>query len=126
MVRNRNWRKSGFLTKYDEEEWRKNYWADYEEKYYLKLPEWKHEKEYRLLLIDFIHEHTKEERLIEYAKNDFIGVIFGIKTTLYDKQQIVCTIKKSGMNLKDIKFYQTEYDDEMQHIKIREKNLLLE
>ena len=118
--------KSEILTKYDEEEWRKKYRTDFEEKYYLKLPEWKHEKEYRLLLINCIHQYTEKERLIEYAKNDFIGVIFGIKTTLYDKQQIVCAIKKSGMNLKDIKFYQAEYVDEMQKIKIREKNLLLE
>lgn len=118
--------KSEILTKYDEEEWRKKYRTDFEEKYYLKLPEWKHEKEHRLLLINFIHQYTEKERLIEYAKNDFIGVIFGIKTTLYDKQQIVSAIKKSGMNLKDIKFYQAEYVDEMQKIKIREKNLLLE
>lgn len=118
--------KSEILAKYNDEEWRNKYWADYTEKYCLKLPSWKHEQEYRLLLIDGLHEHTPEERFVEYALDNLVGIIFGIETSQYDKMQIINAIKDTGRNLDNFKFYQAEYDDEEQGIKIREKKLFLQ
>lgn len=68
--------KSEILAKYNDEEWRNKYWADYTEKYCLKLPSWKHEQEYRLLLIDGLHEHTPEERFVEYTYRQLFSIEF--------------------------------------------------
>lgn len=118
-------KKSEYLEKYGKEEWRKKYWADFEEKYCLKLPAWEQEEEYRLCLVDFIHEHTPEERNIAYEPETLTGVIFGIKTSEYDKLQLIRTIKGTGRNLEDFEFYQAEYDEEEQRIKVRNKKLFL-
>lgn len=115
--------KSRLLEKYKDEEWRNRYWKDYDEKYCLKLPAWKHEKEYRLLLIDFLHKHTPEERLVAYEPDNLIGVIFGIQTSEFDKIQIIHAIKETGRKLENFNFYQAEYEDEEQYITIRKKTL---
>lgn len=117
--------KSRFFENYKNEQWREKYWVDYKEKCCRKLPHWQHEKEYRLLLSDSFHKHTPKERLIEYAPDSLVGVIFGIKTSEYDKIRIIRAIKETGRLLPDFNFYQADYDDERQCIAVRKKMLFL-
>ena len=116
-------KKSELLERYLEEDWRNKYWVDYDEKYCMKLPAWKHEKEYRLLITDSFYEYTPEDRFIKYNQEQLVGVIFGIKTSECDKFRIINALKKSDRNLDDFEFYQAEYDDEDQTIKVRGKYL---
>ena len=49
------------------------------------------------------------------------GVIFGIRTSEYDKKQILAKLIKHKDELSDFTFYQAEYSAEEQKIKIRKK-----
>lgn len=112
---------SDLLEKYQEDDWRKKYWVDFEEKYCAKLPAWKHEKEYRLLITDLLNEYSRDNRFIKYKSEQFVGVIFGIKTSEYDKIRIISAIKQQGRSLDDLEFFQAEFDDERNEIVVRSK-----
>ena len=49
------------------------------------------------------------------------GVIFGLCTTEYDKKMIWDALMEHRSELTDFTFYQAEYDEEEQQIKIRKK-----
>ncbi len=113
--------KSRLYDRYMEENWRDTYWDDYTDKYCTKLDPWAYEKEYRLRLDDFLHEHTWEERMVEYDPAALTGVIFGVRTSEYDRQRIIKAIQKSGRSLKEFNFFQCEFDDEAYQFRIRRK-----
>lgn len=112
---------SDLLEKYKEDDWREKYWVDFEEKYCVKLSAWEHEKEYRLLITDLLNEYTWDNRFIKYKSEQFVGVIFGIKISEYDKKRVINAIKQQGKSLKDFEFFQAEYDDERNEIVVRSK-----
>ena len=60
-------------------------------------------------------------RKLKYDVKALKGVIFGIKTSEYDKCQIIKKILKNKKIGDDFQFWQAEYNDEKQTIEIREK-----
>lgn len=108
----------------DEEEWRNRYWEAYDIKTYRKIKAWEHENEYRLALTNTFYEFNEPtSRNLRYEPKAFRGVIFGIKTSEYDKKRIMEKLLGHADELTDFSIYQAEYDDEVQSIAIRKKAL---
>lgn len=104
--------------------WRDSYWEAYDIKTYRKIKAWEPENEYRLALTNTFYQFSKpESRNLLYNRSAFKGVIFGIKTSEYDKKRIVERLLAYAEELPDFTFYQAEYDDEEQKINIRKKAL---
>lgn len=86
------------------------------------MKEWAYEEEYRLIIDNTFGDHEKpEERNLPYNSKALKGVIFGIRTSEYDKKRVIDAIRKSNYN--SVLFYQAEYDEELQKINVREKNV---
>ena len=108
----------------DRKAWREAYWAAFNAKSYQKLKAWKHEEEYRIVISNYLQEYNDpKSRNLQFDMKSLKGVIFGIKTSEYDKKQIVDALRKKRDKLGDIKFYQAEFDDDEQAIKTREKKM---
>ena len=108
----------------DEKTWRDNYWAAYEAKTYRKLKDWEYEQEHRVTLANIRNAFdTAESRNLKYDPEVLKGVIFGIRTSEYDKKQIMEKLQERREELRDFVFYQAEYDDAKQEIVIRKKRL---
>lgn len=108
----------------DEEEWRNRYWEAYDTKTYRKIKAWEHENEYRLALTNtFCEFNEPTSRNLRYEPKAFKGVIFGIKTSEYDKKRIMEKLLEHEDELTDFSIYQAEYDDEVKSIAIRRKTL---
>ena len=94
-----------------------NYWKDYKEKFFTKLESWKNEDEYRALISSL---DSEKNRILKYDTTALKGIIFGIKTSVEDKIRLIQKVRATELH-SDFKFYQAEYDDDLQEIKIREK-----
>ena len=106
----------------NENEWREQYWKIFEMKNYRKLKSWASEKEYRLVIDNMFHDYSEpEKRILPYDAESLKGVIFGINTSEYDKLRIMKSIMSRKKLSKDFLFWQAEYDDKNQTIRIREK-----
>lgn len=108
----------------DKSGWRKSYWEIFDAKNYQKIPAWSHEKEYRIALSNEMYEYNdKASRNLRYDPKSFVGLIFEINTSEYDKKEIMSRLLDRTEELTDFSFYQAEYDDETQKISIRKKGL---
>lgn len=106
----------------DEDNWRTQYWKTFDTKIRQKLESWSYEEEYRLIIEDSFYNYpSSEDRKLKYDLKALKGIIFGIKTSEYDKCQIIKKILKNEKIGDDFKFWQAEYNDEKQIIEIREK-----
>ena len=76
------------------------------------------------MLTDFDRDLTLEERTISYEPAALTGVIFGIRTSEFHKRKILDAFQSTGRKLSDLSFYQAEYDEELQKIKIRKRLFL--
>ena len=113
-----------FMAFSDENAWRDSYWKAFETKTFRKLKAWEYEQEYRLVLSNSLYTfNTIESRNLKYDPKVLKGVIFGIRTTEYDKKCIMEELLQWGDELCDFVFYQAEYDSAEQEIVVREKNL---
>lgn len=107
----------------NEYEWRTDIWKKFRERVSTKLKDWEYEKEQRLVLcanfLDFSNEKT---RAFTYDFSDLEGIIFGIKTTLEHKIEIMKIVENKchEKNCYDIKFYQARYSHSDGKIKIDE------
>ena len=107
----------GAATDYDE---------DYQEKFYRKMTDWRHEREYRIFLTDRFYRYAdKFARNLRYDLKTLTGIIFGIRTTLDDKLELIQKPVRLRKSVRDFEFFQAEYDDETQIISVREKLLLV-
>ena len=98
---------------------------DYREKFYRKSDDWHHEHEYRIFLSDkFNHYGNRFLRQLQYDAKTLKGMIFGIRTTLDDKLELIQKLVRLRKSLGDFEFFQAEYDDDTQIISVREKLLL--
>lgn len=104
----------------DVDAWRNRYWSVFEAKCYRKLQAWEHENEYRLVLTDSFLEN-KQEHNLKYDPKSLKGLIFGIRTSEYDKKRIMEKLIIHEDEYVDFSFYQAEYDDEAQKILVRKK-----
>lgn len=119
-----------FSNKDNTEEWRNKYWETFLAKNYRKLEAWSYEDEYRLYIENTFYEFTddanenvkagKLSRNMKYDIRLLKGVIFGIKTSEYDKAKIIKALSEKGI-ASDIRYYQAEYNEENQKIEIRKK-----
>jgi len=110
-----------------EEDWRTAYWQNFHRDIVIKSPDWRYENEYRLILCDMMNSHTKpEDRSLNYEFSSLKGIIFGIKTSIEDKIEIMRTIeaKCAEHNRLDFKFYQAYYSPKHKCIKHSELSLL--
>lgn len=106
----------------NEEAWRRKYWEAFEAKTYKKIPAWSYEKEYRIALTDMLHDYSDpKSRNLKYDPKRLKGVIFGVKTSEYDKKCILKALREHASEFEGFKFYQAEYDDRSQGISVREK-----
>lgn len=105
---------------YSSENWHRNYWQDYKEKFLTKMRAWEYEQEYRAIICP----HNAENHIFPYDSAAFKGIIFGINTSAEDKIKLLQQIRSISQLSNDFQFYQAEYDDELQKITIREKKYL--
>lgn len=106
----------------DEDEWRKRYWAAFDEKNYRKLKAWEHENEYRIMITNTLDEYKGDDsRDFLYDPKALKGIIFGIKTSEFDKKEIMKALTEKREVLGEFTFQQAEYDEETQTIGIRNK-----
>ena len=98
----------------------------YCEKFYRKTADWCYEQEYRIFLADkFYRYDNKFMRNLKYDLNALKGIIFGLRTTLDDKLELIQKLVRLRKSVHDFEFYQAEFDDETQLISVREKFLLI-
>lgn len=93
--------------------WKNEYWKNYENIFLTKLPEWEYEKESRLVLTDIIDLHSdKEARKYKYDFSSLEGIVFGMKTPIDKKLEIIQIIKlKCKIHNRDnFNFYQSNFD----------------
>lgn len=110
------------ILSHNENNWRTQYWKTFNTKICKKLESWSYEEEYRLIIEDSFYRYpSSDDRKLKYDVKALKGVIFGIKTSEYDKCQIIKKILKNKKIGDDFQFWQAEYNDEKQTIEIREK-----
>jgi len=131
--------KDGSLSKYFEpfkddnsiNEWRTQYWETFRVKNFRKLEAWSYEEEYRVFVENCFYKNEdvdkeistkteKQKRNLKYDIKMLKGIIFGIRTSEYDKIKIIKALTKKGI-ADDIEYYQADYDDRSQKIVIRRK-----
>jgi hypothetical protein len=97
---------------WETEEWRKRYWDTFHMAVTTKLKDWQHEREYRITLQSWLADLSiPSERTLRYRFEDLQGIIFGIKTTAYDKAAIVRIVqaKCNEVGRTDFEFCQAYY-----------------
>ena len=104
------------------EEWRTKYWSIIDSKPYRKTKDWAREKELRAVLPPVFHDFSqKNSRKLRFDPLLLKGVIFGINTSEFDKKSIFEELLQKRKEYKEVKFYQAEYDEISQCIRIRPK-----
>ncbi len=102
-----------------EEEWREKYWNNFFDSFSIKLKEWEYENEYRLVIHgDFVDYTEKSSRKLKYDFKDLSGIIFGIRTSITDKIDIMKIIEQkcAETNRTDFDFLQAYYSNETKQI----------
>ena len=98
----------------------------YREKFYRKLPAWRHEQEHRIFLADEFYRYSDPfTRKIRYDSHALTGIVFGLRTSLDDKTELIQRLVRLKKSVHDFEFFQAEFDDETQTISVREKFLLI-
>lgn len=104
----------------DLDDWRERYWEAFDAKYYQKIKAWEHEQEYRIVLNDMLDSYDKpEDRNLPYNPEHLTGVIFGVRTSEYDKKRIMESLKKVDKEKND--YYQVVYEEELMELSVRRK-----
>ena len=110
--------------KLDEQSAEDEHYDVYREKFYRKLPAWRHEQEYRIFLPDKFHCYEEKfSRRIKYDLHALKGIIFGLLTPLDDKIEVIQRLVRLKKSIRDFEFFQAEFNDETQNISVREKFL---
>ncbi|MEM5720267.1 DUF2971 domain-containing protein [Proteus mirabilis] len=96
----------------DEEKWRKTHWEQFEPSLLRKLPDWKKEKEYRILLTSILDGYEDpNNRLLKYDFNDLETLIFGVRTPVKERKEIINIIESKCIknDRKKFDFYEMHY-----------------
>lgn len=96
----------------DENNWRKNYWDNFNKDILKKTQDWEFEDEYRIILSSHLNMFDeKKNRLLKYDFESLDGIIFGINTSTENKLEIMKIIdeKCTKINRENFKFYQARY-----------------
>lgn len=104
-----------------ETDWRESYWDSFLRTITTKTKDWEHEQEYRIIVYDtFVNGFAPEDGpLLTYKFNSLKGIIFGIKTSMKDKREIIEIIQRKSEenNRTDFKFFQACYSPEQGDIR---------
>ena len=90
------------------------YWKTFSQKNNIKLIDWNYQKEYRTLAYPFgmsdLQEHDKH---LKYGENSLKGIIFGARTPLDTKWEILKVIedKLEKRSNKNFEFYQARFSN---------------
>ena len=89
------------------------YWMTFQESALVKTSEWAHEKEYRLVLHSGFDIREKPMRALEYKFEDLVGVIFGARTDIEDKLEVMRIIdrKCAREHRSDFEFWEVRYSN---------------
>lgn len=94
--------------------WRDKHWDSFIRVRTQKSIDWKYECEYRVILNNMFNNFSCiKNRTFEYSFESLHGVIFGIKTSLEDKIEIIEIInaKCQTVGRKDFRFYQAYFSE---------------
>jgi len=94
------------------EDWRKEYWGNYDRGFFIKLKDWEYEREQRLLLSSALDTYKKPEtRKLTYKFEDLEAIIFGMRTRVEDKVKVreIIDSKCKENNRNNFEFYQADY-----------------
>jgi hypothetical protein len=111
----------------NQDEWRNTYWNNFYRDITKKSDDWKYENEHRLILSSSLDDYTNpSERSLKYEFSSLEGIIFGIKTSMNDKLEIIKIIEKKCIEEKrsNFKFYQAYYSPSSKLIEHSEMGLL--
>lgn len=116
---------SSNMPKYDKE-WRDKYWSNFKKSITKKTVDWKYENEYRLIINNMMNSYPYEGFTLNYDFKSLKGIIFGVKTTIADKQEVIRIIheKQRENDHYDFKFYQAYFCRSSGEIKHRELGLI--
>jgi len=96
----------------NEQKWRNQYWKNFYRDITIKSKDWAYENEHRLILVSSFESFTDpKDRSLNYDFKSLKGIIFGIKTKIKDKLEIIKIIESKCRenNRDDFKFYQARY-----------------
>ncbi|AFL67542.1 DUF2971 domain-containing protein [Sulfurospirillum barnesii] len=96
----------------NQEKWRDVFWSKLENNKLIKTKDWSYENEYRITWHRLQNYDIEENyRKLKYDFNSLKGLIFGIKTPLEKKCEIIEIIKKKCMEHErcEFEFYQAYY-----------------
>jgi hypothetical protein len=95
----------------DLDAWHSAYWQTFRESALYKTPEWAHEEEYRIVVHSDFDMRTKEKRKLKYRFKDLAGIVFGSRTDIEDKLEImrIVDLKCSEEKRNDFKFFEIRY-----------------
>lgn len=108
-------------------EWSENNWAAFQARTTTKLRDWEHEREYRLVLTSALDMFSEAaDRKLRYQFADLEGIVFGIKTPLSEKEEIIKSIlaKCEREGRKTFTFSQASYVPYSAKIETRPMDLL--
>lgn len=116
---------SSNMPSYDKE-WREKYWSNFKQSITKKTVDWLYENEYRLIINNMMGSYPNEGFTLNYDFKSLKGIIFGIKTPVADKQEVIRVIHEKQREHKhyDFKFYQAYFCRNSGEIKHRELGLI--
>lgn len=78
-----------------DDEWRNQYWDNFNDLVSTKNPQWSYENEYRLISDNlFFSKDSLKDRVLKYKFTNLDGIIFGLNTTEENKSSIINIIAK--------------------------------
>jgi hypothetical protein len=95
------------------DEWHQRYWEVFNSVATAKFRDWRYEEEYRLVLTSALQLFTEtKDRKLKYRFADLEGLIFGLRTSLSDKHQIIEIIgaKCKEQGRKEFEFSEAAYN----------------
>lgn len=99
----------------DEQAWRNRYWDNFAANSGVKTNDWQHEQEYRLVLHSYFFNLSETSmRLLDYRFEDLTGIVFGARTALKDKLEIMRIIEEKchAVGRTDFEFSEVRYAPE--------------
>jgi hypothetical protein len=102
------------ISPFDYQEWHESQWKKYSDILSIKSLDWEKENEYRIILPDLISSYSDvNERKLKYRFEDLEGIIFGYKTDIKVKLQIIKIIEEKckSAGRTDFDFFQADFGE---------------
>lgn len=104
------------------DEWREQHWNLFKGSYLKKLPAWSHEREYRIVLSSVLNSYDDpKDRLLEYKFENLEAIIFGMRTPLEAKAEIIEIVKRKCTELgrDQFDFFEIAYSNSKEELYLR-------